>query len=66
MPTTRLGSRALRIMLLGLACFAGFFGLVAAGEKGGDAFFDNPWLSSTILGAAGAVVVAAGSAWPLW
>jgi hypothetical protein len=46
--------------LLGLAAllFAGFFVLVAAGQRGGDTFFSNPSLSITILGAAVAAVVA--------
>mgnify|MGYP001813820139 FL=1 len=30
---------------------AAFFVLVAAGERGGDTFFSNPWLSLTMLGA---------------
>jgi hypothetical protein len=45
---------------LGLAvlCFAGFFGLVMAGQRGGDTFFSNPALSVPILTAAVAAVAA--------
>lgn len=40
--------------------FVGFFVLVAAGQRGGDTFFSNPWLSITMLGAAGSAVTAGG------
>jgi hypothetical protein len=48
--------------LLGFAALllVGFFALVAGGQRGGETFFSNPSLSITILGAAGAAVVAGG------
>lgn len=51
LPSTRAGWWA-----AGLAAgFFGFFGLfmilVAAGQRGGDTFFDNLWLSGTMLAA---------------
>jgi succinate dehydrogenase hydrophobic anchor subunit len=36
-----------------------FFVRVAAGQRGGDTFFSNPWLASTILPAAALATVAA-------
>jgi len=35
---------------IGFALFLGlFFGLVAAGQRGGMTFFSNPWLATTLL-----------------
>ena len=56
MPTTRLGRLALRLDAAAAALFVVFFALVAAGERGGDTFFSNPWLAGSILGAAAAAV----------
>jgi hypothetical protein len=39
--------------------FAVFLGLVATGQKGGDTFFSNPWLSGTITAGAVCAVGAA-------
>ncbi|NQV06627.1 hypothetical protein HQ535_08735 [bacterium] len=41
--------------------FAVFIGLVASGQRGGDTFFSNPWLSWSILLAAGTAVAAGGA-----
>jgi len=57
-PTTTSGRWAGRLLGLAALLFAGFFGLVGAGQRGGDTFFSNPSLSITMLGAAGAAMVA--------
>jgi hypothetical protein len=41
-----------------IVLFVVFFGLVAGGERGGDTFFSNPALATTILAAGGSAVVA--------
>jgi hypothetical protein len=38
-----------------------FYALVAAGQRGGDTFFSNPWLAWTIL-TAGSAAIAGGAA----
>ena len=45
-------------MVLAVSLLAAFFGLVASGECGGDAFFSNVALATTILAAAGSGVAA--------
>lgn len=44
--------------LLGLSVvlFAGFFALVASGQRGGETLADNLWLSGTALPAAGLAI----------
>jgi hypothetical protein len=42
-----------------VASFVAFFALIAAGQRGGDTFFSNPRLASTILAAAASATVAA-------
>ncbi len=61
MPHTHLGRISCQLGILSLAFFAAFFALVASGQRGGDTFFSNPWLASTVL-AAGASAVAAATA----
>ncbi len=61
MPHTHLGRISCRLGILSLTFFAAFFALVAAGQRGGDTFFSNPWLASTML-AAGASAIAAAAA----
>jgi len=52
MPSTGQGKWAAGLLGLAVLCFAGFFGLVIAGQRGGDTFFSNPALSVPILTAA--------------
>lgn len=59
MPRTRAGRWSLRLLGVSLIFFAAFYSLVATGQRGGDTFFGNPWLSGTILPAGGAAVAAA-------
>ena len=59
MPSSNLGRWAGRLLAVSIVLFVVFFGLVAGGERGGDTFFSNPWLASTILTAAASATVAA-------
>lgn len=59
MPNTRLGQVCCGLGLGSLVAFGAFFGLVAAGERGGDTFFSNPWLTAAILLAAGLAMAGA-------
>jgi cytochrome bd-type quinol oxidase subunit 2 len=58
MPSTAAGKWAGRVLLLSAALFAAFFGLIASGQRGGETFFSNLWLSATMLPAAVAAVTA--------
>jgi hypothetical protein len=58
---TPLGRWSTRLLAVSVALFGTFFALVAAGEKGGDTFFSNPWLASSILAAATLAVVSGGA-----
>ena len=58
MPSTDQGWWSAGLLGLAVLCFAGFFGLVMAGQRGGDTFFSNPALSIPILSAAVAAVAA--------
>ena len=49
MPTTKMGSWAAGLLVLALACFVLFFGLVMAGQRGGESFFSNLVLTIPIL-----------------
>lgn len=60
MPRTRAGRWSIRLFGASVALFAAFFALVASGQRGGDTFSDNLWLSGTALPAAFLTVVAAG------
>ncbi len=60
-PRSRLGRWAVSLLFASFVFFGLFFTLVGAGEKGGETFFSNPWLSGTILPAAG-LAVASGAA----
>jgi len=55
-PATTSGKWAAGLLLLAGLCFTAFFGLVAAGERGGDTFFSNASLSTAILSAAAASI----------
>jgi hypothetical protein len=59
MPNTTLGRLSCRLAIGSVAAFAVFFGLVAAGQRGGEEFFSNPWLAMAILSAAGLAVTGA-------
>ena len=58
MPSSNLGRWAGRLLAVSIVLFVVFFGLVAGGERGGDTFFSNPALATTILAAGGSAVVA--------
>lgn len=60
MPSTGLGRRAGWLLALAVALVLAFFGLVASGERGGETFFSNAVLASTILGATAAAIVGGG------
>ena len=61
MPTTKLGRwSSLAIVVFGLL-MAVFALLVASGQRGGEEFFDNLWLTIPVLAAYGAAVVALGT-----
>lgn len=60
MPSTIFGKWAGWLLGLSVALFALFYGLIAAGQRGGETFFSNPALATTILAAAGSAVVAGG------
>jgi hypothetical protein len=49
------------ILAVSLSFFIVFFVLAASGQTGGDTFFSNPWLSGSMLLAAGCAVAAGGS-----
>ena len=59
MPHTQLGRLCCILGIGSVAGFAASFGLVAAGQRGGEEFFSNPWLSATILPAAGLAIAGA-------
>jgi len=52
-PHTPLGRRSVGFTTGSVLLFGVFFLLIASGQKGGDSFFSNLWLSGTILPAAG-------------
>jgi hypothetical protein len=58
-PTTMAGSLAIGLEAAFVGCFLLMQLLVALGERGGDTFFSNIWLSSTAL-AGGAAAIAGG------
>lgn len=49
MPSTDMGKRAGWLLVVALGCFALFFGLVMAGQRGGDNFFSNLTLTIPVL-----------------
>lgn len=49
MPRTRLGTMCCRLGLASVGSFGAFFVLVASGQRGGETFFSNAWLSTAIL-----------------
>lgn len=51
-PQTPLGKLSVRLIAASLLLFVAFFGFVAAGQRGGESFFSNLWLSVTMLPAA--------------
>ena len=57
-PQTRMGRLAVGGDAVSLMFFGVFFGLVAGGQRGGDTFFSNPWLSWSILLAGGTAIAA--------
>ena len=59
-PHTRRGWWSLGLLGASIALFGAFFALVASGQRGGDSFLDNLWLSGTIVPAA-ALAVASGA-----
>ena len=59
MPSTQLGRVCCGLGAVAVVFSIIFFALVAAGQRGGDTFFSNPWLASTILTAAASATVAA-------
>lgn len=56
MPSTRMGKWSGWLLALSAAFFALFFSLVATGQRGGETFFSNAALASTVFAAAGAAV----------
>ncbi len=48
-PSTSLGFWSLGLMIAFVAFLGMFYGMVAAGQRGGDTFFSNPWLASAFL-----------------
>ena len=56
MPSTGMGRWAGWLLVLALACFALFFGLVMAGQRGGDTFFSNLALTIPVLVSAVAAI----------
>ena len=60
MPSTGLGRRAGWLLALAIGLVLGFFGLVASGQRGGETFFSNAALASTMLGATVAALVGGG------
>lgn len=59
MPSTHLGRVCCGLGAVAGAFFVTFFALVASGQRGGDTFFSNPSLATTILAAAALATVAA-------
>ena len=58
MPETESGRWAGRLLIVAVLLIGAFSALVASGQRGGDTFFSNLWLSVTILGGAGAALAA--------
>ena len=56
MPSTRPGKWSVRSLVAFIAALAVFFALVASGQRGGDTFFSNGWLSAAILLAAACAI----------
>lgn len=66
MPRSRPARLSLNLTLVAVILFAVFFGLVAMGQKGGDTFFSNPWLSGVITaGAACSIGAAIAGLWAI-
>ena len=55
-PQTSLGKRAVALIAASFVLFIAFFAFVASGQRGGESFFSNLWLSATILPAAGLAI----------
>ena len=53
------GRWSIGFLVVFLASIAAFFGAVSAGQRGGDRFLDNLWLSAPVLGAWLSAVAAA-------
>ncbi len=64
MPSTSLGRLCCGLAIASVGSFGAFYALVAAGQRGGEAFFSNPFLAIAILLAAALAVsgAAAGAA----
>ena len=58
MPSTNPRRWAGWLLTLSAALFGAFFALIASGQRGGDTFFSNLWLSATIIAAAASALVA--------
>ena len=58
MSSTRMGRTSGWLLALSGGLFATFFGLVAAGQRGGETFFSNVPLAATMLGAAASAIAA--------
>jgi len=56
MPSTSLGRLCCRLAIASAGSFGVFFGLIAAGQRGGETFFSNPLLAITMLLAAALAV----------
>lgn len=61
-PTSRTGRWALGCVGAALLCFAVANVGIAFGQRGGDTFFDNPFLSFTMLAAAACALAGGGLA----
>ncbi len=57
-PGTRTGKWSAGFLVASIVFLILFYALVASGQRGGETFFSNPWLSLTILPAALAAIVA--------
>lgn len=62
LPHTQAGWTAVLTALAACGLYGVFWGLIATGQQGGDAFFANPLLGTTLLLADAASLVAGGTA----
>lgn len=58
MSSTRIGRSSGWLLAVSCALFGVFSGLLAAGQRGGETFFSNMYLASTMLGAAASAIAA--------
>ena len=56
MPQSKLGTLCCRLGIGSLGAFGAFYALVASGQRGGDTFFSNPWLTWPMLTAVGLAI----------